>query len=195
MPAFDRGFEVEGDALIFAGGPLVATGTAAAATALADAQPGSLYLDRSDSAQAHVVMKEDQNNVLVDIGVFGSKFAKVIDHSSSSTTGTTYLNKLTLQVTVPVGTYRIGVRYSFAVQTSNVGFQSRIVRGTTPLIEFIDKDMIIGDSAGISSLCVFFLYDDITVAGTYTYYLQWCSDTNRKEAAIANAAMEFWRVQ
>lgn len=125
-----------------------------------------------------------------DAVCFGSGFAQVSDDNQSSTTGTTWVQKLRLALTsVPSGTYRISWYYEYNVGASNTEFLGRVqLDDATNLAELSTRVSPTTGFAATGGFC----YKDIT-SGSANIDIDFACAA-AKIVRIRRARLEVWRV-
>jgi len=124
---------------------------------------------------------------------FGSNFQTEISAGESTTTSTSFQQKLRMTTTsLPIGTYRIGWYYEWSFGSQSNDFLGRVqVDNTTTLMEHQQepKDSNSDQSTPASG----FAYITFASATTHDIDLDYCSNDG-STARIKNAKLEIWRV-
>jgi len=137
----------------------------------------------------------------VDVqNIFGSEFQISQSLGVTTTTSTTFQNKVTLTTTLlPAGTYRLGVSYGWNHDSQQNDFEARIREGGIDIGEIHKQEP--KDSAGSfsttgSSQRYYVqrtLYRTLT-SGVQTYTLDFRTDSGGDESSMWDAVIELWRV-
>lgn len=128
-----------------------------------------------------------------DIDVYGSYVAQASSDALSTTTSTTYQQKLRLTTaTLIAGTYRIGWMYDWQITSTNSSFNGRVqLNDTTTLMDHLEEtqDAATGQRHQVSG----FAYVTLTAA-THTIDIVYRTSNSAATARIQNARLEIWRV-
>ena len=126
--------------------------------------------------------------------IFGTEFYETSDETESSTTSTTYQQKLRLNVTnVPAGKYRLGWSYEWQHRNTSNDFRGRVqMNDSTTLMEHQQESQDAGSDQYIPTN--WFTYLDLT-AGSYFFDIDYNSSSNGRTSGIRRAKLEFWKVE
>ncbi len=154
---------------------------------------GSDYILIEQAASGYSKRRITANAFATSItGGFGQFSKYDVSLSISSTTSTTYQNKLvmTTDASAIATTYRVG--WSFMMTNSNNSKQSkyRIYVDTSAAANILDEDTLDFDTGGYYNQIAGFRHINLS-AGSHTIYVQYAAVTNT--ARIKNVRMEFWR--
>jgi len=139
-------------------------------------------------------------DITLTMPVFGTEFQKAESAGVTTTTSTTFLNKITfITSSLPAGTYRIGVSYGWNHDSNRDDFEARITEDAVQLGEIHKQEP--KDSSGSFSTTGssqrYYLnrtfYRTLT-SGSHTYDLAFRTDTGGVEASMWEAMIELWRV-
>ena len=161
---------------------------------------GGTFIDNTDIQEGHILRYDAVNNhlhyesigaIIEEFGTFGSRVTVTGSESISSTTSTTYQEKLTTTVSgLPYGLYRIGWYYQWQQANSNFKFLARIQ------VDDIDTIMTHEErpsNAGSWTSQSGFYYN--TTSGTVQLDLDFATESNGILCSIRNVRLEFWRVE
>lgn len=131
--------------------------------------------------------------------VFGSEFQRAESFGFSTTTSTTFQNKVKLTTTnLPAGTYRIGIHYGWNHNSTINDFEGQVLEDAVQLGEIHKqepKDSAGGDPTGTTQRYytsrVF--YRTLT-AGVHVYDINFRTDSAGTVSSIWEATIELWRV-
>ena len=126
--------------------------------------------------------------------IFGNNFQEASDDTVSSTTSTTFQQKLRLTTaTIPVGTYRIGWYYEWNFSSVANDFRGRIeINDTATVMEHQQEPKDTGINQ--SHPCSGYAYVEIPSENSYFIDLDYCS-SGGGTAYIRRARLEIWRVE
>lgn len=126
--------------------------------------------------------------------VFGNNFQETSDNTTSSTSSTSFQQKLRLTTgTLPIGTYRIGWYYEWNFSNASQDFRGR-VQGDD-IIDLMEHRQEPKDpNSDQSNVVSGFAYVTTTSEDTHFIDLDYCSSTGIYTAYIRNAKLEIWRV-
>lgn len=126
-------------------------------------------------------------------GIFGSEFQQASSDTQSTTTSTTFQQKLRLTTgTLPSGTYRIAWYYEYHISSTTYDFEGRVQIGDSTTIHEIREE---AQDAGTDQWepCGGFYYH--TGSGVLNIDLDYCrSSASGGTAYIRKARLEIWRV-
>jgi len=121
--------------------------------------------------------------------LFGSSYQKAESLTESSTTNTSYQQKLRLTTpSLPAGNYRIGVSFQWAMNSvsSSVSVRGQIDDATTMFEQ-------VGEAGDTTDYLLASFFGDFTLgAGVHNIDLDYLAEANT--AYIKNAKIEIWRV-
>jgi len=124
--------------------------------------------------------------------IFGTGFQYAESEGESSTTSTSYQEKLNLTTpSLGAGTYRVGWYYEWKFSNGNFEFKNRVqVDDAITLKETETTPRSVGDWQGAAG------FDYVVLAaGTHNIDLDYCSSKKNKTARIRKARLEIWRVE
>lgn len=123
---------------------------------------------------------------------FGNNFIYELDPTESSTSSTTFIEKLTLSRAVPTGTYRVGWYFEWDVSSESAIFYARV-----QINDVADIGTLASTAAAAQtswSMTSGFHYLTM-VSGTLQIDLDYRCAVSNKTAYIRNARLEFWRTE
>ncbi len=125
------------------------------------------------------------------VPVFGTWYGYAIDDSTSSTTSTTYQQKLRFSVNdIPSGYYRMGWYYEWQYQNTSNDFRGRVqINDTTTIMEHQQE----GKDTGADQWAPVSGFYPTTLSGSYNIDMDYCSSSNGVSTSIRRARIEFWR--
>ncbi len=132
-------------------------------------------------------------------GIFGSELQEASSDALSSTTSTTFVQKLRLTTgSLPSGKYRIGWYYEWSSSATGNEFISRIQLNDTTTIMTHDERAPIQTGTPSPDLTIVyqqsgFHYVD-SISGVQNIDLDYHSETSSMTVYIQNVALEIWRV-
>ncbi len=124
---------------------------------------------------------------------FGSEFQQASSDSQSTTTSTSFVQKLRLTTgTLPSGTYRIGWTYEYAHKSTSYDFRGQVqINDTTTIHNIRDESQDSGTDQ--RKPCAGFYYH--TGSGVLNIDIDYCrSSSSGGTSYIWNARLEIWRV-
>lgn len=145
----------------------------------------------------------DENGKIVPLNnstVFGNEYQFSQSLTISTTTSTTFQNKITLLTSnLPLGDYKLNVSYGWNHDSVNKDFESRITLNGSQLGEFHKqepKDAAGNDPTGTNQR-QFVSRTQIlpSIQGEQTINLEYRSDTAGAESSIWEALIEIYRVR
>lgn len=124
--------------------------------------------------------------------VYGTEYHYAESLGLSTTTSTTFQNKLTLNTSLPAGTYRVGWGYAWSYSSTNNDFVSRVEADGTTYAEHQEEPQDNGADQ-VSPVSGFF---NVTFgsAGSRSFTIDYRSQTGWNTARISHARLEVWRV-
>ena len=131
---------------------------------------------------------------------FGEDFAFIKDASIETTTGTTWIKKVTLSVTLATaGTFRIGWSYQWNHDNNKYDFMGRILHNNSTELSHVrlEPKEVGGTfgSTGTDQRNAVSGFDILSLsAGTHTFDIEYRSSFATAPASIWDARLEFWRV-
>jgi len=127
-------------------------------------------------------------------GGFGANYAYITSDSLDTTNSTTYQVKATLSTgSIPAGTYRVGWHYNWYYTSTSRRFDVRVrLNDTTDIGEHLEEP---SDSATNQRRSPGGFANITVGASTNSITLEYRSSNGSDTAGIANARLEFWRVQ
>lgn len=138
--------------------------------------------------------------VTIPIPIFGTEFQVAEDATVSTTTSTTFQNKLTLTTTsVPAGTYRVAFHYGWNHDATSNDFEAQYVEDTVAIGEIHKQEpQDSGGTFGTTGTSQRYVASKVfyrtLTAGVHTYDLEFRTDSGGTESSIWDAIIEFWRV-
>ena len=151
----------------------------------------------ADQLSAHLA---GIDNAIGTPPVFGTEFAFAQNLPISTTTSTTFQNKVTLgPLNLPAGTYRLCVSYGWNHDNNGNDFEGRVLENGAQLGEIHKqepKDSAGGDPTGTTqryyvNRVAYLTYGSPT---NVTFDLEYRTDANGQESSIWEATIEIWRV-
>ena len=147
--------------------------------------------------------KADQSSLIYDSAtdkiiygaagsIFGQNFQTLEDNTESSTSSTSYLEKLSITTpSLPSGTYRIGWHYNWNPDQTGFSFQAQVQLDNTTQIMYHEQGVpnIVSDTRIITSG---FVYK--TLSGITQIDLDYKSALDGKTVRIRDTRLEIWRV-
>lgn len=136
----------------------------------------------------------------VTIPVFGTEFQKSESLTVSTTTSTTFQNKITLTTpSIPAGEYRVGFHYSWNHNATDTDFEAQFLEDASPMGEIHKQEP--KDSGGTFGttgtsqrhVASKVFYPTLTL-GVHTFELDYRTDSAGDESSIWDAVIEIWRV-
>jgi hypothetical protein len=127
--------------------------------------------------------------------IFGSEFQQESSLTESQSTSDAFTQKvrLTTPSGLTAGKYRIGVQYSWWSSSSTQDFIAQVqLNDTTVLWSHQQEPQDTGSDQKVRSAG--FIYYDLS-AGVNTIDLDWRGSLSGNTYAIADARLEFWRVE
>jgi len=125
--------------------------------------------------------------------IFGRWIAQAASDALSTTTSTTYQQKLRLSTgPIEAGTYRVGWMYDWQITSTNSNFDGRVqLNDTTLLMAHLEEaqDSATGQRHQVSG----FAYVTLTAA-THNIDIDYRTSNAAATARIQNARLEIWRV-
>lgn len=125
--------------------------------------------------------------------LFGDFYVFELENAESSTTSTTYVQKLRLTTdTVPSGVYRVGWHFEWRISKSNEQFYYRVqLDDTTVLSENFKSPVVdVNEWQSVNN----FYYLPALSSGIHYLDIDYRSSSTGSTAYIKEARMEFWRV-
>ena len=125
--------------------------------------------------------------------VFGTEFQEISSLGLSSTTSTTFQDKIDwTTASLPIGKYRLGWTYAWSFSSTGDDFEGRIQLNGTDIMLHAQEPK----DSGTDQLHRHsgFEYFDVTTAGTQDINLQYRTDDAADTAFIQRARLELWRV-
>lgn len=151
---------------------------------------GGQWYDDSDGSMNWLAGTTDRRRA---DGIWGAEFADAADLTASTTTSTTFQQKLRLSVTgIPAGRYRVGFKFSWAYSATAGAFGARVqVDDTTGLFSMYSEPPRpnVNDEHSVGA----FSFVTLT-AGDHDIDLDYRVERAGDTARIENARIEFWRV-
>ena len=134
----------------------------------------------------------DTNWIIVNTGVFGSLYTYNESNAQSTTTSTTYVNKMTVVTpSLTLGTYI--VQFSCLFGNTNVGRQSKcqFTINAVQNLEAVNSSNSAGDISSVSTSQRL-----SSVSGVQTFAIDFLttSATGGATAIISNAKIIYWRI-
>jgi hypothetical protein len=123
--------------------------------------------------------------------LFGNNFVYVQDVTESSTSSTTFVEKLTLTRTVSGGVYRVGWYFEWDMSSEQALFFARVQMNEVDISNVAATAAAPGSSWTPSSG----FYYAALASGTLQLDIDFRSEVNNKTAYIRNARLEFWRTE
>ncbi len=139
------------------------------------------------------VTEESSNNVKVEIP-FGSEFQENIDDSESTTTSTSFQQKLRMTTSSLTSAYkyRIGWYYESQHRNRTTDFRGRVqINDTTTITEHRIESKDAGTDQWESVSGFYYLTGQ---SGIINIDLDYCSTNNANTSGIRRARLEIWRV-
>lgn len=164
------------------------TGVSVNGVTLTAAGGGTLYLTDDGTYQA------------VPAGVFGTQFNYAESLAISTTTSTTFQNKVTLNlVGLPAGLYRVGVQYGWNHDSIANDFEARFQLDAVNVGQIHKqepKDAAGNDPDGTGTTQRYLAHrlHYLNLNGNHTLTLDYRTDTNNVESSIWDATIEVWRI-
>jgi len=124
--------------------------------------------------------------------LFGTNFIYALDPTESSTSSTTFIEKLTLSRTVPTGTYRVGWYFEWDVSSESAIFFARVQINNTDDIGTLASTAAAASTSWSMTSGFHYL---IVTEGTLQIDLDYRCAVSNKTAYIRNARLEFWRTE
>jgi len=153
-----------------------------------DIQEG--YILRYDAVEDHLHY-ENIGAIIEEFGIFGSRVTVTGSESTSSTTSTTFQEKLTTTIPdLPYGVYRVGWYYQWQIANSNFKFFGQIQQDDDEIIMMHEERP---SNAGTWTAQSGFYY--LTTSGTLKLDLDFATESTGKLCSIRNTRLEFWRVE
>lgn len=139
-------------------------------------------------------------DITVAAPIFGSEYQHAESLGVTTTTSTTFLNKVTLNTTsLPAGDYRIEVSYGWNHNSTQNDFEARVQEDAVNIGEIHKQEP--KDSAGTFSTTgssqrhlAHRVYYRTLTAGVRTYTLDFRTDTGGTNSSIWDAGITLWRV-
>jgi hypothetical protein len=126
---------------------------------------------------------------------FGSSFSNGISDTVSSTTSTSWQNKLTLTTnTLPIGNYRVGFSYQWAQNKTSSEYNAQVVVIGTSINQTIFAQAQAPLKQNYYELVSGFMYGSIPSEQTLTITIDYSSSMGSTVAYIKNAMIDIWRV-
>lgn len=135
----------------------------------------------------------DGSNWVADTvtNLFGSEFQEASSLGLSSTTSTTFQNKLTLVTpALPAGNYRIGWSYSWSYGSTGNDFEARVTLNAVDIMNHAQEPK----DAGTDQLHRHTGFEYQAISGINTIELDYRTDSGGVTAWIQRARLEIWRV-
>ena len=123
---------------------------------------------------------------------FGNNFIYELDPTESSTSSTTFIEKLTLSRTVPTGVYRVGWYFEWDVSSESAIFFARVQINDTDDIGTLASTAAAASTSWSMTSGFHYL---TMVSGTLQIDLDYRCEVPNKTAYIRNARLEFWRTE
>jgi len=122
---------------------------------------------------------------------FGAWYGWNSSEAESSTTSTTYVNKLTYTTpTIPAGYYRIGYQFEWRRNTASNDFRGRVqIDNTSTIMEFNEESK---DGTSWHPAAGFDIVQ--LTAGTHTIDIDYAGETTGNTSYIRRARIEFWMI-
>lgn len=118
------------------------------------------------------------------------KYNYAESESLNSTTSTSYQNKVSLDINVPAGNYHIGWYYEWKTEKQSLSIKTRIQLDNTTDLSEIEPSPNRNDT--IHSVSGF--KSNISLDGSHTIDLDYCSLETGKAVCIRSSRLELWRV-
>jgi len=173
-----------------------------------DAINGKSYTFQSDGVSAWKIV--DTKMVFWDVAwtavegddsrlIFGNEYQYVADASISTTTSTTFQNKLTLVTSnLPLANYRIAVNYWWNHDATTNDFEARVQLNAVNLGQIHKqepKDSAWGDPTGTTQRYLATrIYEPQNLSGVQTITLDYRTDNAGVESSIWDSHLEIFRV-
>lgn len=143
--------------------------------------------------QPGLVASDAGGGVANIVSVYGTQHTEVESLGESTTTSTTFQNKLTLTTpSVPAGRYRVGWSFTWRYSNGSNDLRARILEdGSTTRWEMRQEPQDTGSDQ--QHPADGFAYINLT-AGVHNFNLEYCGSTGGSTAGISQARLEFWRV-
>lgn len=126
---------------------------------------------------------------------FGSSFSNAISEAVSSTTSTSWQNKLTLVTgTLPVGNYRVGFSYQWAQNKTSTEYNAQVVVTGTSINQTIFSQAQAPLKQNYYDLVSGFMYGNLPTEQVLTITIDYSSSMGSTVAYIKNAMLDIWRV-
>jgi len=127
--------------------------------------------------------------------VFGTYFNEASDDTDSSTTSTSWSQKVRLTTaSLPVGKYRIGWSYNIRGASTSVSPRTQVQINDTDTVHtylFEPKDASTNEEDAVGG---FYYYTVASAGATLNIDLDYSSETTGSSMTIRRARLEFWRV-
>lgn len=150
----------------------------------------------SDSVESinfeNLSVTQDSVSEVTVASIFGSQFQETSSDSESSTTSTTYQQKVRLTTpSLPSGKYRIGWYYEWRYDDDRSDFRGRVqINDTTTIMEHQQEPKDEGSNQWYPASG----FGYVTQSGILNIDLDYCSDDWGDTSAIRRARLEIWRV-
>lgn len=135
-----------------------------------------------------------QIDAVVETSVFGTEYDYIEDETLSTTTSTSYVQKLRLTTaSLPAGNYRIGYSYQWALLADDRDFMAEVQVDSTTVIHDHHqepKEKGAGQEFANSGFKVMALGD-----GVHTIDIVYATEDSAKLASIWGVRLEIWRVE
>jgi len=147
----------------------------------------------------HLITYEDMINYLsgeypTESGIVSASltnFQYVVDLSSSQTTSTSYITKLSLTASgIPAGNYRLGWSFEWRQSKTNSSFWARVTDDTVNLWEYEASPYV---DVAFHYIVTNFYYITLT-SGTHVFDLDYRTADSACVSYIRSAKFEFWRI-
>jgi len=123
--------------------------------------------------------------------IFGTEYQYAASDRLSSTTSWLYVQKLRMTTpSLPIGTYRLGVTYSWTIDGGG-NFISRVQKNNSLTVFQHIEDPALNDREQILKWSSFI---QLPLSGINTFDLDYATEEQGPRAYISEARMELWRV-
>lgn len=157
------------------------------------------FTEKTSPVSADVLLVEDSADSgtkkrvqigSLPVGVFGADFQRESSEDESSTTSSTFQDKVTLTTPALTGTYRVAFFTEWATANSGSRGPVRLYNSTD------DVELCLSDFRGVQSAIYYTIlgFAYVTMDGAKTFKFQFRSFNNSTEITVRRCRLEFWRV-